>query len=638
MVVTSLAVLLPLAFFLVRALTRSAAEKKLVEELGYDYDLEAPIPYRENGLWGFLDTNGKVIVEPEYVSVTPYKGKYALATTQDSEKSYYTYQILLDRSGEAIFDYRDDPEVKLSWQNGNRLLSINGQLYDKDLRPLSYTGELRDCFEEGYYTTREYENGIWQLYDAGNNLLMEREQCLKMRVTTVPGTDEQYLYVENYGCSSEIYSLPDLRLIHSSMDEADVGIALQPIFILAGNGVYDRFRILIIREGEVVYNQMRYGTTNESVYFNYGNESVVIHYFGGDMRWPYELINLQTGESLPFELEPGGEDAGLRDTFRLKGLGYEIAPLSSTGEGPYDVYRDNGKEYPLRPEDFPKETGYYQLLPSELFLYMRTEQDRVLMTAYGRTAERNYLVDFMKKKILFESETEFDGLLNKYEPVDTCFVVGTVNDETFLYNFFTGKKTKIDGTLEVLGPNYFVVDKTNRLGAYQRKLYNHRGKLIQVLGDETSVELPSNLKPGGTERDRDDVNAAMPEIVQSDTLQQELPQRQTGVNDSPASPEAADTKETWAGMYVSERTGNSIIITQETGTGFAWKKTTIWSDGSSDVSDWTAVFSNEERTAAQTVISENWGIVAYLELGEDEISLDYEPKGWYVDESFKKQY
>lgn len=52
---------------------------------------------------GYIDVTGKMVIGPEYIYGTPFKGGYAVVTVTDTSKSNYkTYQALIDRKGKRI--------------------------------------------------------------------------------------------------------------------------------------------------------------------------------------------------------------------------------------------------------------------------------------------------------------------------------------------------------------------------------------------------------------------------------------------------------------------------------------------------------------------------------------------------------
>ncbi len=101
------------------------------------------IPYQDSTLWGFADTNGNVVIRPQWLAVSFYTGNRAKIRSDTFSKGSPQYYSIIDKQGNYILP----PNRR--W---------NG----------SYTGwqSMLNC-------SNEY--GQWGLVDTNNNLLINCE-------------------------------------------------------------------------------------------------------------------------------------------------------------------------------------------------------------------------------------------------------------------------------------------------------------------------------------------------------------------------------------------------------------------------------------------------------------------------------
>ena len=71
-------------------------------------------PIRENGLWGYMNRAGEVVIEPQWAKLSPWYGDYAAATPDGQHWG------IIDRSGEAILPF----EYQIDWEDTCRVMSV----------------------------------------------------------------------------------------------------------------------------------------------------------------------------------------------------------------------------------------------------------------------------------------------------------------------------------------------------------------------------------------------------------------------------------------------------------------------------------------------------------------------------------
>lgn len=87
----------------------AAYEKIGLDEYWLDQDqcslAEKRIPVCQNGLWGFIDINGRVVVSPQYLEYCSFRGQYTTVTLLDKnlgqDPVIHQYYLLIDRYGNS---------------------------------------------------------------------------------------------------------------------------------------------------------------------------------------------------------------------------------------------------------------------------------------------------------------------------------------------------------------------------------------------------------------------------------------------------------------------------------------------------------------------------------------------------------
>ncbi|MCL2371607.1 WG repeat-containing protein [Candidatus Saccharibacteria bacterium] len=92
------------------------------------FDQNQLVPFREGGLWGFMDTRGRVAIQPRFDRAKAFNGRYALVGSGDRDQ-------IINRRGEIQIDVLRETvvydEVTRTWLAG-------GTLYNHNLRRVSH--------------------------------------------------------------------------------------------------------------------------------------------------------------------------------------------------------------------------------------------------------------------------------------------------------------------------------------------------------------------------------------------------------------------------------------------------------------------------------------------------------------------
>ena len=64
---------------------------------------DALYPIRENGLWGYMNRAGEVVIEPQFAEAEPFRGGYAVVLPVTLCDSQCTWRGIIDKSGNWVF-------------------------------------------------------------------------------------------------------------------------------------------------------------------------------------------------------------------------------------------------------------------------------------------------------------------------------------------------------------------------------------------------------------------------------------------------------------------------------------------------------------------------------------------------------
>lgn len=109
------------------------------------------IKIKNNGMYGYINSNGKIVIEPKYSSASDFYGKYALV--RENIKSAYgeseAYEII-DAKGNVIVTPKSYYSVE--YLANLDVWVIDDRLYNSELKPISEEGVEVDYGEEGYFS------------------------------------------------------------------------------------------------------------------------------------------------------------------------------------------------------------------------------------------------------------------------------------------------------------------------------------------------------------------------------------------------------------------------------------------------------------------------------------------------------
>lgn len=144
LIVTSIIILLGISFLILKNSKKSNFNYAI-------FDQNKPIIIEKNGKYGYINTSGKVIVEPIYEDIGNFNGNYAIVyemvKTEDGEKKLCK---IIDKNGKVKVTPQEDGYCSIEYISDYNIYIIDNKLYDSNLRKLSSDDKHVEYEDNGY--------------------------------------------------------------------------------------------------------------------------------------------------------------------------------------------------------------------------------------------------------------------------------------------------------------------------------------------------------------------------------------------------------------------------------------------------------------------------------------------------------
>ena len=417
--------------------------KKTVDK----FDINAYIPFSKDGLYGYMDTNGKVVIEPQYESAGEFNNGLAHVSLVTEGSFLREYQVI-DKKGNAKINYKIH---YTPLENGNIL--IDSVLYTKKYKKIT-----DDKYKIAYDSSAKLLK--WETATDTNKGLMDLDG--KIIYTHKFKSDYGYLYVDR---SDVPENFKDNYCVIKVSDDGY------------------KYGIINCKTGKVVYN------LTEKTIYEYDNNIFKIYAEDYD----YNRVYVQDDKVV--------YTAKLNEDLYYYGDGY----LYTYDEKSNRVYINTktGKEQSEKPEikldvDLKNELSDWELATG----FEKIESNRGYGLLYGNKVAvpcewdkiypfpesvQNYLTTTGKGYVVAKRSSEYylvstknGKTITKFDATDvetgknSVFVSYKDKDKKVysVYSMISGKSLSSDKEIAV-GPNYVIVTADGK-----KNYYNSNLKLI----------------------------------------------------------------------------------------------------------------------------------------------------------------
>lgn len=420
------------------------------------------IPIEKDGKYGYVSSDGEIILEPKYNSVGEFHGKYVAVSidnpdTLSSTKKLY---LLLDTEGNCVNEYELHNEP--IYYKDNDLWNVDGVLYDANMNKLTPDNMSVTYLAGGYF---EWENN-----DDRTSGIMNQDG--KVSYTYTPITDKSvytsFSVSDNISLLEETYCTINVENDEYAIINCDTGEYVYDFtdkYIGQGkNNIFTIFDSNISRVLERIYiynNKILYRTTGSNDMTYDGDGYIKVY---GDVE---KYIDVKTGKIL--NEKPSIDDVDMDDLFDgLDYHGYKVVSENSK----YGIKKNDKNIVPIIYDDI-------DFLVEDLFNYVKNEKKQELALAVQEN--KTSLIDVKTQKIIttFDTENVFQIRGSTFLWVK-FFEEGSKNiSKNLVYNVLTDKSMEFEGDVNITIESNYIKVNQNKMNVY----YNTNFKKVYEVGD-----------------------------------------------------------------------------------------------------------------------------------------------------------
>lgn len=413
------------------------------------FDQSKPIIIEKDGKYGYINTNGKVIVETQYEDVRDFNGNYAIVyemvKTDDGEKKLCK---IIDRNGKVKITPQEDGYCSIEYIDDYNIYIIDDKLYDSNLRKLSSNDKYVEYEDNGYL--------VWFSEEKRTAGIMTSSG--KVTYTFKYTGDDVYQLYRLYGF--------DIRV--SDIDESlnSRYCVSRPYYGYSAIVNCDSGKIVVESKEDYYFDEdnniFKCKTDDEEMYFYVQNNKIVYkdsneieYYSDGYLRIDdddnYKYYNIKTGSTT---------DEKPLITDNLSDL--EL----TTGYSRFSC--DNG--YGLMQNEkivLPCQWDRISFFDLTLYQYLKSVGKNYIIV---RKDGKSFILDLKNNKTIYETNSSY---INSYD--NSTFIDYTdENNKKVIYNLLTGKSITFDKNNSYSIYSNYVKVKNNTKTDY----YNTNLKLI----------------------------------------------------------------------------------------------------------------------------------------------------------------
>ena len=436
-------------------------------DLSSIYDPDKPIIIKKDGKYGYIKSDGSMMLEPTYKSASDFMGDYAVVKVDNpnSTSSYKeTYQII-DKKGDVKITYEGYSEPKYIAEYS--IWIIEDILYDSKLNKLLEEGIRVGYIDNGYLEYRDatkHEVGI--INYKGKKIFSVPGNSVFVNICKNEYTnDDLYALVKIYGDVEKeiVVSLNTGEVLFTSEDADKYYLMREKngLFYYYNNKETDGYKnkkylffannALAYQTTEVVSDVKVYDYKNKILEIDYGYDYSKL---GKSSRYIYyDVKNQKVLETQP--TRPSITDDIMELTY-----GYKVFSSS---------YKSG-----LMQEDkiiLPAEYDDIDFVNGLLFQYVKSKKNQELVLV--EKDKKTSLINLKDKKELMVFDSTY-----VYDTSDSTFLEASIYDnDTYkrigyqIYNVLTGATitTQKDDTVSIKS-NYITIKRDNKTTYYNTKL------------------------------------------------------------------------------------------------------------------------------------------------------------------------
>ena len=441
--------------------SKSAIENKALE---LKYAQDRPIAIKKGKLYGFIDTEGKTIIEPKYDAVVEdFHGNFAIVYNEDdsSDTSYFDYDdrnyFVISKSGEEKFqaNYRGNIEY---FEDYNAWI-INSRLYDEKLNPITEENNSISYVDNGYVSFRNNTDDTFGVMDMKGNVKYTKKIPEGDSFISADLDDRDSSLKEVYGVltlrdgKDAIVNFETGKVVYD-YGQKNVIVEEDNIFKLYDNDKPDEDQKIYVANDKIVFETDK-NAIIDLEFYSLKDQILRVEYNYSNKYKYYDIKNNQ-----------------LQDTPPAGSSSSNYSPDIIELEFGYKEMSCNGKKGIVKGEEIILPCDYMEIsfINSNVFKYIRNKTGKEIVATFNDG--KYFAIDLKSKAVLKEFN---EGYLN-YSQSSVFLFNDTYRDNPItVYNMLNNKSSDFDKDSEMeYYTNYFTVEKDGKKAYYNgdfKKIY-----------------------------------------------------------------------------------------------------------------------------------------------------------------------
>lgn len=423
-------------------------ETKMTYEVSFD--LDTPVLIKKNDKYGYVDTTGKVLIEPIYIEAHAFHGNYAEVTQKSSKE---TSHQMIDREGNVIMSSKYSFSSK--YIEDYKVWIIHNKLYDENLKQLSIENPDVEYRGGGYFVFKNYNTSECGIMNAqGKVTYRYKLQDDEVYIDLTDSSDdvslqEDYRVISIIGKNSTRYAIINCETgkIVYNFTNSQIHDKGSNLFMIENEKDSTASEIIYIQKDKIIYQ-----TTNTHRSVNYLNTGYIaieddFDIYKDDYMTYFNLRTKKTTKEIP------KSDRYEKDDVELL-----------TGQYTYDCNSKKG----IQKDDkviLNCEWNNINYFKFQLYQYLKSNGKDYVM---GNTDKGIALIDLNTSRVVTTFNTSYIKQLStstfiNYKDKST--------DEIICYNLMTGQSEKFSSQSTIqMYVNYIKVKENDQTKYYDMNL------------------------------------------------------------------------------------------------------------------------------------------------------------------------
>lgn len=444
-IVASIVVLIGIVIFLCFFMGKSKNNKSSI------FSDDGLIKVEKNEKYGYINTSGKLVIEPKYSKASDFYGKYAIVDEKNNETGDYVTS-LIDTKGNVVLTV--DKYATIKYNSEYDLWIIDKKLYDGNLKQLTDDNTEVDYVEDGYFRWVDDTKKQGGIMNASGKKLYTYNFKAGESYINIEVSDNENILKENYcrvNIENKRYAIVNCDTGKVVYDFTDYFITLEDnnIFEFSDKDSYKTQFYLYVQNDKVIYQTKNKDYELDDYYIDRG-------YIEIEDEEEYEVISyidVKEGKVVKEKPDYSSEESLSLSDWEIKSGLTEIKCNSNYG-------LKKGDKIVI-------ECGWsdFEYLSIPVYEYLESKGKPYVL---GEKDSKTYLINVKTGKI--------DGELNStyiYDSSSSTFVYYTDRDtnKKVIYNLSTNKSLVLEKYDDYdIYSNYITIEVDKKINYYNTDL------------------------------------------------------------------------------------------------------------------------------------------------------------------------